>query len=316
MKKIIPLIIFITFLTINAQNIDSLITEGNTSKVLNIIKDSLNKTTNPLYYYYAGKISLSADSASYYYRRALELNPLFERADSALYLLSQIKYISGYYNTAIKYLNQFINIYSNSKIIDNAKFLLARSYLAIKDYDNCIKILEKLKKSKSINNIYLHFDLAEAYMGIEKYEEAFNILINIFNQNQNLLDKDYLLKKIYYCAQNSKNPDIMKKYKQLEAQLDKQIIVEEQNEKFEINEQNKNNLFYCQVGGFKIKNNAINLKKSLQESGYNVIIDDIINQNNKIYRVLVGPFNKRWDAYQTGKKLKLEEGLDFFIITK
>jgi cell division protein FtsN len=73
-------------------------------------------------------------------------------------------------------------------------------------------------------------------------------------------------------------------------------------------------LFYTvQVGSFKTKDEALNLKSKLDKKGYQSYITTFDNHNEKWFRVRIGQFKTRDQAESSAKRLKSEEGLTSFI---
>jgi len=80
----------------------------------------------------------------------------------------------------------------------------------------------------------------------------------------------------------------------------------------------KQNLYYVQVGAFKIKESALSLAQRLKDNGYSsIVLDPFPNDKKDIYRIRIGGFETKEQAEVIKAKLAKSEGKkksDYFIV--
>ena len=201
------------------HTLDSLLITGDYRHARLALQSDPDLLMDPASYnYYLGRISQSADSAASFFTQALQFDPRFARADTALFMLSQFRYLEGYYQTAQKYLSQLISVYPNSKLISQANFWLGRSCLSQKDYTAALNIFNRLAKSGAREGVDPGtFSLArsEAYQGLGQYSQSFAILKQMLDQSGSSIDRETILVRMENCVVLSKDPALKKLYYQL-----------------------------------------------------------------------------------------------------
>lgn len=80
----------------------------------------------------------------------------------------------------------------------------------------------------------------------------------------------------------------------------------------------KQNLYYVQVGAFRIKESALSLAQRLKDNGYSsIVLDPFPNDKRDIYRIRIGGFETKEQAEAIKAKLAKSEGKkksDYFIV--
>lgn len=75
--------------------------------------------------------------------------------------------------------------------------------------------------------------------------------------------------------------------------------------------------FTVQVGSFKRESEALKLRSMLKEKGYDVYIVNFNDSEGTVwYRVRIGSYNNKIEAYSIAEKIEKNEGLSNFVIKK
>jgi len=303
MKNILLFIIFF-YSYIAADSIEDLISAGN----LPLAKEKCGEiyhTDQGLYFFYMGKLTENGDSAWMNYKKSLMIDPKGKKADSALYLLTQISYLKGNYLTSIKYAEQFFLFFPQSGLKNHFLFLLGKSYLAVSQFQESEEELVKLLDVGNVDQELLFYDLAQVYEGLGKYDLSVQYYQKIYKKSSKF-DPAHIWERLEDCSEK------------LNTVPEKDIsLVKEKSETkdtIKIDHENRHSNFYCQIGAFSDRENALKLQDHLKEIGFIIVIKERQKEGVLYYLVLGGPYQSRMEAYETGEKLKLEEGLDFFIV--
>ena len=82
----------------------------------------------------------------------------------------------------------------------------------------------------------------------------------------------------------------------------------------------KENLFYIQIGAYKLKNNAQNIADGFKQKGYpSMVINPLAPDKKPWYRVRVGGYKSREEAEEIKSKLLklgITKRLDYFIVER
>ncbi len=198
---------------------------------------------------------------------------------------------------------------SDDKVqIENGYFLIAEAYLQQKMYKRAFNTLESLRTSKYINN---NIPLLHYKMGICKEKQGkFEQALMFFKK----LKQDFPYHQYCYLAEDRIYS--LKKNDKVEIDLS-EINTFRKEEHIEESKAatGKDLKIYLQVGAFGSEDSARKLGKKVKVIGYNYIVFSKIKNNNKLYVVAAGPFNKNDDLKKAMQKLKKND-IDSYVIKR
>lgn len=172
------------------------------------------------------------------------------------------KFSTGYY-------------YNPEDLVASSKFFEPYSLLSIENINNGRKTIVLV-----IDNSYPLSNEKDVLLYLSK--RAF---VELNELNSNLIPaKVTLIKKV------SKNEieNIVKSNNQSEIKEASSSNFKSDNIQNKEDQQQK--IYYIQIGVFSLEENYKNVKKTLESYGFNVIIKEIVLNNKKAYKILVGPY--------------------------
>ncbi len=315
MNKILPALVWIIILgsslAIVADSLDSLISLGETNAARQLWRQRYNQVENAWSSYYQAKLANSTDSAEFYYQKTLQLDPRFERADSAFWLLSQSMYLRGLYRTSEKYLRQFIAFYAQSPLVNHVYLDLARTVLALQEYKHSLALLDTINRlSLTVDETQRLMIEADARCGLGEYSHAFGVIERLYQNKSTQYPADWFVKRLEKIVEKSEDdPALISRLNAIKIQSGHVI------EPPDIGPGSREEgSFYCQVGSFGNTTNAQRLFDLLKSGNYPVILQTRQIGARKMTLVWVGPATSLDNARQMGEKLKSHEGLEYIII--
>jgi len=181
-----------------------------------------------------------------------------------------------------------------------------------------------LRKFKKKSNIYSIFGLI--LCGI------FIIFIGILIGNKDRNNKTVLVKpKIEQNTQSpqdnqivSGNRDKLRDTDQIKEKFTFYKTLSDEGKSIKKESENIDNIikrdekaFTVQAGSFKRESEALKFKSMLKEKGYNVYIVNFNDSEGILwYRVRIGSYNSKQEAYNIAKKIEKNEGLSTFVTEK
>jgi TolA-binding protein len=199
----------------------------------------------------------------------------------------------------------FISESDDNDKIENAYFIIAEAYIQQNMYKRAFNTLETLRTSKYINNNIplLHFKMGNCKEFMGKYDDAL-----MFYKK---LKKDFPYHQYSYLAEdrlfelksdNKINVSLsnINSYRQNEPKQETEVATGEYK-------------VYLQVGAFSSEERAIKLGKKVKQIGYDFIVFSKIKDNNKLFVVAAGPFEKDKKLKEAMKKLEKNDLKSYVI---
>ena len=210
------------------------------------------------------------------------------------------------YQLAIVSAQIYISDSNEYEKIEVAYFIIAEAYINQKMYKRAFNTLETLRTSKYIkNNIpLLHYKMGNCKELMGKYEDAL-ICYKKLKQDFPYHQYSYLAEdRIFNLIKGNKiNIDLAKinSYRQTEPKQETKAATGEDLK------------IYLQVGAFGSEENAEKLGEKVKKIGYDFIVFSKIKDNQKLYVVAVGPFEKDSKLKKAMKKLEKNDLKSFVI---
>jgi len=267
---------------LRAQNIEmylSLIREGRVEEVKTNLPELLSKyPSNPGVLYLKALTTVTGDSSVQQFRRLIERFPNSEYADDAGMKIGEYLYARGLYSQASVQLRNIPLHYPSSNHLERAMRLMVRSYQATGEIDSARYYL-RIFKRRYPDIDYKQFGIAD----IDVKPEVALVKVG----------EDQAKKKIA----SSKKAWPRKKKKTVQKRPE-----------------TTGKPWVVQVGAFSKYVNAKKLKLRLSQSGYQVVLGEVVSNGRRLHTVRVVRYASRDDAIKTGKELKRKFGLDFRIL--
>lgn len=199
-------------------------------------------------------------------------------------------YLQGSYSESIEECAQSI---SRSKDLDKAYYLLGLNYLKINDSEKAREKLKILIDGYSSSRYFVSAKLAyaDSYFIEQEYASAKSLYENLVKNNSPAASSAYL--GLARCALKTGDWQEAKAYaevlkekfpKSLDAEVAKGIFTKEEF------------FFTVQVGSFASLKNAQRLLSKLQDKKYDGYIDELNSDKSILYRVRVGKVKTRQEA--------------------
>ncbi len=135
--------------------------------------------------------------------------------DDAFFLIAMCSYYKGEYKDAVRYYEDFISTFPNSKDVKKAEFYKALSLRALKDYASALAELSTLREDKRWRERAL-FEIGQTYFEAEDYSEAsknFEEFLKKFPKSKKRQDVILKLAQAYFLQQKwDKARDYYKEY--------------------------------------------------------------------------------------------------------
>ncbi|GEM_PF-82506 len=266
---------------LRAQNIEmylSLIREGRIEEVRTNLPELLSKyPAHPGVLYLKALTTVDGDSSIQQFRRLIERFPNSEYADDAGIKIGEYLYARGLYSQASVQLRNIPLHYPASSHLERAMRLMVRSYQATGEVDSARHYLRVFKRR--------YPDIDYSQFGIPDIDVKPEVaLVKV--------GKDQAKKKIA-----SSRKALPKKRKTVQKQP-----------------KTTGKPWVVQVGAFSKYANAKKLKLRLSQSGYQVVLGEVVSNGRRLHTVRVVRYASRSDAIQAGKELKRKFGLDFRVL--
>lgn len=307
---------------------------GNTEKAREIwieLKKEKPKKLMPDILFLLGSTEPDYFSAILYYRQIIQQYSKYEKIDKAIMKLGDLYYLHSNYTEAMRTYSIIIGKYPESKYSAEAYYWLGNIYLDKRKYNKAIEYYNKVLYSKTYNDMVplANLGIAYAHYEMQKYEVAINqykkikelfpyaeIMINVYI---GLGDSYFRLKKYKEAYINYKK--VLEKY----PDTPQATIAENQlkhikrrkpfvSSSIEKNPDIINKNFTIQVGSFKNKSNANNLRIKMKKNGFDSFVVEFKKGDTIMYRTVVGRFAEKRDALETKDKIKETIKMDSFII--
>ena len=199
----------------------------------------------------------------------------------------------------------FISESNDNDKIENAYFIIAEAYIQQNMYKRAFNTLETLRTSQYIkNNIpLLHFKMGNCKEFMGKYDDAL-ICYKKLKKDFPYHQYSYLAEDRLFELKSDDKIDVsfsnINSYRQNEPKQETEAATG----KYEV---------YLQVGAFSSEENAIKLGKKVKRIGYNFIVFSKIKDNNKLFVVAAGPFEKDKKLKEAMKKLEKNDLKSYVI---
>lgn len=199
----------------------------------------------------------------------------------------------------------FISESDDNDKIENAYFIIAEAYIQQNMYKRAFNTLETLRTSKYINNNIplLHFKMGNCKEFMGKFEDA----LICYKK----LKKDFPYHQYSYLAEDRlfelKNDD------KINVSLSNINSYRQDEPKQETEAATGEYKVYLQVGAFSSEENAVKLGKKVKQIGYDFIVFPKIKDNNKLFVVAAGPFEKDKKLKEAMKKLEKNDMKPYVI---
>jgi len=216
--------------------------------------------------------------------------------DDKQYWLAKAYLKEGKLQLAIVSSQIFISESDDNDKIENAYFIIAEAYIQQNMYKRAFNTLETLRTSKYIkNNIpLLHFKMGNCKEFMGKYDDA----LMCYKK----LKKDFPYHQYSYLAEDRLFE--MKSNDKINTSLSNINSYRQNEPKQETEAAIGKYKVYLQVGAFSSEERAQKLGKKVKRIGYNFIIFPKIKENNKLFVVAAGPFEKDKKLKEAMKKLE------------
>ena len=190
----------------------------------------------------------------------------------------------------------FISESDDNDKIENAYFIIAEAYIQQNMYKRAFNTLETLRTSKYINNNIplLHFKMGNCKEFMGKFEDA----LICYKK----LKKDFPYHQYSYLAEDRLFE--MKNDNKINVSLSNINSYRQDEPKQETEAATGEYKVYLQVGAFSSEENAVKLGKKVKQIGYDFIVFSKIKDNNKLFVVAAGPFEKDKKLKEAMKKLE------------
>ncbi len=199
----------------------------------------------------------------------------------------------------------FISESDDNDKIENAYFIIAEAYIQQNMYKRAFNTLETLRTSKYINNNIplLHFKMGNCKELMGKYEDA----LICYKK----LKKDFPYHQYSYLAEDRlfelKNDD------KINVSLSNINSYRQDEPKQETEAATGEYKVYLQVGAFSSEENAVKLGKKVKQIGYDFIVFSKIKDNDQLFVVAAGPFEKDKKLKEAMKKLEKNDMKPYVI---
>ena len=316
MKKIILFLIFLVCVNLLSQNENELKQLFEKAKASNKQSDFMpiyeNLSVNYTNSYY-GQFALLELAKIYVlerkYRKAIKSLKMIHNQEIAdkQYWLAKTYLKENKLQLAVVSAQIFISESSDNDKIENAYFIIAEAYIQQNMYTRAFNTLETLRTSQYIkNNIpLLHFKMGNCKEFMGKYDDAlmcYKKLKKDFPYHQ----YSYLAEDRLFELKSDDKIDVsfsnINSYRQNEPKQETEAAAG----KYEV---------YLQVGAFSSEERAIKHGKKVNRIGYNFIVFSKIKDNNKLFVVAAGPFEKDKKLKEAMKKLE-KNGLKSYVIKR
>ncbi len=199
----------------------------------------------------------------------------------------------------------FISESNDNDKIENAYFIIAEAYIQQNMYKRAFNTLETLRTSQYIkNNIpLLHFKMGNCKEFMGKYDDA----LMCYKK----LKKDFPYHQYSYLAEDRLFE--LKSDDKIDVSLSNINSYRQNEPKQETKAATGEYKIYLQVGAFSSEENAIKLGKKVKQIGYNFIVFQKIKDNNKLFVVAAGPFEKDKKLKEAMKKLEKNDLKSYVI---
>lgn len=124
-------------------------------------------------------------------------------ADDAFFLIAMCSYYKEDYKEAVRYYEDFISTFPNSKDVKRAEFYKALSLRALKDYPSALAELSTLKENKRWEERAI-FEIGQTYFEAKDYSEAsknFEEFLKKFSKSKKRQDVILKLAQAYFLQQ-------------------------------------------------------------------------------------------------------------------
>ncbi len=199
----------------------------------------------------------------------------------------------------------FISESDDNDKIENAYFIIAEAYIQQNMYKRAFNTLETLRTSKYINNNIplLHFKMGNCKEFMGKFEDA----LICYKK----LKKDFPYHQYSYLAEDRLFE--MKSDNKINVSLSNINSYRQNEPKQETEVATGEYKVYLQVGAFSSEERAIKLGKKVKQIGYDFIIFSKTKDNNELFVVAAGPFEKDKKLKEAMKKLEKNDLKSYVI---
>jgi len=280
--------------------------------------------------YYNGLLRSDGNTSAQFLKESLYSGEDFPQKERADIRLAHYYFAKGFFITCINNLENFIKKNPESGLLDEAIYLLGRSYLNTGKFDKAQASFSKVIDSHPQSDFYgwSLFGLGCCYYQKGNYDKAVRSFERLLDDKSQPAYPQALVMLSHSHSQlgNSQAAaDYQKSYDssypegfwsgqiQETAEVALDIPAPKIDQK---SERIINAHYYVQVGAFSSKANANQMKGRLSRRGYGVLVESKTENKQSFHKVLVGPYATNASALAAKKKLEREEKDVFLIILK
>jgi tetratricopeptide (TPR) repeat protein len=331
----LPIFLIFIFGFSRADEINELIKNGKYDQAFYRIKQIYNDASQPEYLFVSGMSELSGENSASY------LKDYINKSSSDSYMNDWAKLILGKYYLAQRLYvtagKQLESIPDNSPMAAEADYLMGRCYLLSGEYKQADKMFKWTADRYNIDSnpmtgngqnyaYWARLGLADSYLAQAEYDKA-------RKQYQELLrpeleDDIYALALLGLAetAAAGGNRNDAGRYAGLyndryqgavatvpDRQPTRPDVSDDQSAKPSRPAEYR---YYIQVGAFSKKDNAIQTASIYKKSGYNVYMENFVDNGKEFYRILIGGYNSKQQAEFIKNRLEKAAGKKYILIER
>jgi len=293
----------------------------------------------PDVYYYIAILEEDYYSAVIYFKELTLKFPEYEKSDEALYRLGKLYFLHNNYTEAINTFENLQNRYPKSYFIYGSNYWLGIVHLLKNDYEVSIKYFDKVLNEKKKDKFYFlsFLNKGNALYEMGNYKDA----IDIFNSALKESEKNYIpsiylgLANCYMKLKDYENaynfyknilkeypgsPEYEIAYKQIKFIEDNKTIFDKLNVKkiFETPQKkvSKEVFYSVRVSSVKEKRFANDFRIRLKIQGYDAFMKSAIVGNERFYRTYIGKFKTKEEAEKLKEEVKIKLKLQDIFVEK
>jgi tetratricopeptide (TPR) repeat protein len=326
------MIYFMVFRAVPApanKDMSELIMEGRIDEAEIFLEEShgLNEHTVK---YYRGLLDEDSEQSARMLKESLAGGAHFPERELAVIRLSQYYFARDFFITCINYLESFENKYPDSRLRDEAGWLLGMAYLNSGKYERAAATFRRVIENELETDYdsWAFMGLGFCYYETGSYDKAIGSFNRLAGQHSDparpqamaMLSHTYSLIGERKRAEGYRD-DYESSYPQAffgesfslvePVSVDIPIVPDVDPEA----EHLVGAKYYIQIGAFSSRANASRMQNKLKKR-YRAVIDRQVVNNQRYYKVLVGPYSTRAKAQLAKEKLEREEKDSYLIILK
>jgi len=330
------LIIFILSIS-HADEIDDLVLNGEYTQAIKLLRQHYsNDTDQPEYLFINGMSELSGENSASYFKDYINKSSNDSYVDDwAKLMLGKYYLAQRLYVTARK---QLESIPGNSPLVPEANYLMGRCCLLSGEYKQAADIFKQtidyfdnnrsgaITPNRQYFGYWARLGLADSYLAQSDYDSA-------RRQYQELLQTEFeddiyamALLGLSETAAAYGDRDDAGRYSSLyreryqaviEPISDKQLTSPDISDSQPVKSSRSTmHRFYIQVGAFSRRDNAIRTSSLYKNSGYNVYMENFIENGKEFYRILIGGYNSKQQAEFIKSRLEKAAGEKYILLKR